>query len=266
MCGRYAAAKDVADLVLEFDIDLDETAGSGLTADFNVAPTKVAPVVLSRPLRTPDGPTGDPVRQLRALRWGLVPSWAKDPSVGARMINARAETLLDKGAFVKAGRSRRCLVPADGYYEWQVVSATGGPKGKPVKVPMWIHRADGAGLAMAGVYEFWRDRSVAGDDPAAWLTTYAVITTAADPDLAAIHDRQPLILEREDWDAWLDPGMTDPGAIQLMLDFAEPGRLAAYPVSTAVNNHRNNGPELIEPAPESESAAAPDSAPVERRP
>ncbi|MEO8519383.1 MAG: SOS response-associated peptidase [Dermatophilaceae bacterium] len=268
MCGRYASSSRPEDLVEEFEVDEDRTsqfARSILAApqsppagepDFNVAPTKQAPVVLTRALRgQADVP---PARQLRLLTWGLVPSWSKDIKVGLRMINARAESLLDKSSFAPAAASRRCLVPADGWYEWQVSPTALDAKGKPRRQPFFVHRSDGAPLAMAGLYEFWRDRSLGDDDPGAWLTTYTVITTAAEPGLDRIHDRQPLVLERADWADWLEPTQTDLAAVRAHLQFAEPGRFDAYPVGTAVNSSNNNGQQLIVPAARSELLGAVD--------
>jgi putative SOS response-associated peptidase YedK len=257
MCGRYASSARPEDLVEEFAVDEDRTGEpvrSLLAApqnppagqpDFNVAPTKAAPVVLTR------APRGDadaaPRRQLRLLTWGLVPSWSQDVRVGLRMTNARSESLLDKSSFARAAASRRCLVPADGWYEWQVSPTAVDAKGKPRKQPFFIHRSDGAPMAMAGLYEFWRDRSLAEDDPDAWLTTYCIITTAAEPGLDRIHDRQPLVLERADWQDWLDPGQHDLSRVRAHLEFSRPGRFDAYPVATAVNSSRNNGAQLLAP-------------------
>jgi putative SOS response-associated peptidase YedK len=263
MCGRYAATSRPEDLVEEFDIEqvmTGEPSRSLLSApqdpppgapDYNVAPTKQAPVILTRAPR-PTDPSYDedapPVRQLRLLTWGLVPSWAKDVKVGLRMINARAESVLEKSAFAKAAASRRALVPASGWYEWQVSPTATDTRGKPRKQPFFIHHADGSPLAMAALYEFWRDRSVQdSDDPGAWLTTYTIITTDAEPGLDRIHDRQPLVLEREDWADWLDPQQTDLDAVRAHLAFSRPGRFDAYPISSAVNSSRNNGPHLLEP-------------------
>jgi putative SOS response-associated peptidase YedK len=263
MCGRYAATSRPEDLVEEFDIEqvmTGEPSRSLLSApqdpppgapDYNVAPTKQAPVILTRAPR-PTDPSYDedapPVRQLRLLTWGLVPSWAKDVKVGLRMINARAESVLEKSAFAKAAASRRALVPASGWYEWQVSPTATDTRGKPRKQPFFIHHADGSPLAMAALYEFWRDRSVQDhDDPGAWLTTYTIITTDAEPGLDRIHDRQPLVLEREDWADWLDPQQTDLDAVRAHLAFSRPGRFDAYPISSAVNSSRNNGPHLLEP-------------------
>ena len=273
MCGRYAATANPDDLIEEFEIDADrvgDPARSLLkspqdpppgTPDYNMAPTKQAPVVLSRapkgdPSRLgPGGPhtSGHGERQLRLLTWGLVPSWAKETKVGLRMTNARAETVLEKSSFAKAAATRRCLVPAAGWYEWQLSPVARDSKGKPRKQPFYIHRGDDEPLAFAGLYEFWRDTAIAdNDDPDAWLTTFTIITTAADPGMDRIHDRQPLVLEREDWTRWLDPGLTDLAEVGELLAFARPGRFAAHPISTAVNATRNNGPHLLDPLPESE--------------
>jgi putative SOS response-associated peptidase YedK len=259
MCGRYAASAHPDDLVEEFEVEsyqlpapaeavrIDEAAdGSVLPPRFNLAPTDLAPVVLTRrPRGEPEAP---PVRQLRLLRWGLVPSWSKNASGGARMINARAETLLETAAYKRTALVRRCLVPADGWYEWQVSPTALDAKGKPRKQPFFVHRQDEVPLAFAGLYEFWRDRSVADDDPAAWLVSYTIVTTAAEPGLERIHDRQPVALDRDLWSTWLDPEVTDGAAVLAMLESPGPGRFAAHPVSTLVNSVRNDGPELLAPA------------------
>ncbi len=244
MCGRYAASASPDDLVEELEVESDQSGGS-VEADYNVAPTHPSPVVLERPPR--DDPDAAPVRQLRVLTWGLVPSWAKDPSIGSRMINARAESLLDKPGFKKAAVARRCLVPADGWYEWQTSPTAVDAKGKPRKQPFFTHLADGGRLAFAGLYEFWRDRDRPDDDADAWLTTFTIITTSAEPGLDRLHDRMPVVLPRERWDAWLDPATTDPRDVEALLAPVEPGRFTAYPVSRRVGNVRNTGPELLDP-------------------
>ena len=258
MCGRYAATKNQADLVEEFEVEVDVTGEPTRAVmthqqnppagqpDFNVAPTKKAPVVLSRPPRGADD-NAPPVRQLRLVNWGLVPSWAKDPKIGNRMINSRSDSLLEKPAFKRAAKSRRCLVPAEGWYEWQKSPTEKDAKGKPRKQPFYTHRLDGDVMAFAGLYEFWRDKAVEDpDDPEAWLTTFTIITTDAEPGLDRIHDRQPLVLERKDWAAWLDP-QTDEATVKRLLKFSQPGRFDAYPISTEVNNTRNNGADLLLP-------------------
>ena len=249
MCGRYAASASPADLVEEFEVEADESGGA-LVADYNVAPTRAAPVVLTRPPR--EDPDADPVRQLRLLTWGLVPSWAKDPAVGNRMINARAESLLDKPAYRRAAMARRCLVPADGWYEWQSSPVAVDAKGKARKQPFFAHLADGGRLAFAGVFEFWRDPQRPDDDPLAWRTTYAIVTTTAEPGLDRLHERMPLVLAPQHWAQWLDPGLTDRDRVRELLTPAPPGRFAAYPVSRRVGNVANSGPDLLAPAPADE--------------
>lgn len=274
MCGRYAASASSDDLVEEFDVVLDRTtdpvrsvlkspqeppAGS---PDYNLAPSENVRVVLERPARRAgardetseeqlDEQSDEPVRQLRLLTWGLVPSWAKDPSVGMRMFNARAETVLEKPAFRKAALARRALVPADGWYEWQK-SPTATLKGKPRKQPFYVHRADGRPIAFAGLYEFWKDPTADPADPLSWLATVSIITTVAEPGLDRLHDRQPLVLEQRDWDRWLDPTLEDPEEIGAMLAFSEPGRFDAYPVGRAVGSSSASGPGLVQPAPADE--------------
>jgi putative SOS response-associated peptidase YedK len=187
-------------------------------------------------------------RQLRVVRWGLVPSWAKDVSIGSRLINARSETVAEKPAFRRAFARRRCLLPADGYYEWMVLGATEASDrpGKKAKQPYFIHRADGGPLAFAGLYELWRDRSVPDEDPAAWLWSATIITTTAPDELGEIHDRMPMVIPPDSWADWLDPANTDVADLRALLAPAMTSGLATYPVSTEVNSVRNNGPQLIE--------------------
>jgi len=237
VCGRYAAAKNMTAIMSEFDV-----AAAGveeLAPDYNVAPTKQVYVV--RDHSDDDGVH----RQLLTARWGFVPTWAKDPSIGARMINARLETAAEKPAYRQAFAKRRCLVPADGYYEWYTPREPDAPRGgsgKPVKQPFYIHRTDGASLAMAGLLSWWRP---AGD--AEWQLTMAVLTTDANAELARIHDRMPVLVAREHWQRWLDPTRDVHDVVDDLLPPVEPQELTAYPVSTAVNNVRNNGAQLLEP-------------------
>lgn len=254
--------------------------GETLAPDWNVAPTKQVHAVLERPVKS----TGDPrpVRQLRCLTWGLVPSWAQSPDMGAKMINARAETVHEKPAFRRPFAARRCLLPADGYYEWglpgerlpaqQTAPARGGdaaggrlqlepaaPKKRPRKQPYFVTPVDGSVMAMAGLYEFWRDRTLPDDHPRAWWATCTVVTTEADrtplpgraggaggpESLADIHPRMPLMLPPERWDAWLDPERRAQDELRALLQPPPAGGMRAYPVSTDVGNVRNNGPELV---------------------
>src|SRR5690242_17579128 len=250
MCGRYASARKRQDLLEEFRIDRDRVSAD-LEPDYNVAPTKPVYAVLTRPQREPDeggGPEAgagpeDVARELRVVRWGLVPFWAKDPSIGSRMINARVETVDSKPAFRRAFAKRRCLLPADGFYEWMKVS----DQGKVHKQPYYIHRADGGELAFAGLYELWRDKSVPEDHPQAWLWTSVIITTSAPDEAGRIHERMPMVIDPARWGDWLDPANGDPAHVHALLAPAAASGLASYPVGTAVNYVRNNGPGLIEP-------------------
>ena len=240
MCGRYVSKEDAATVAAEFAA---APPTESLQPDYNVAPTKKVYVVADRERE------GEATRSVLVARWGLVPSWAKDPSIGSRMINARAETVAEKPSFRRAFAKRRCLLPADGYYEWYTptdAAAPTGRSGKPLKQPFYIHRADDHLLALAGLYEWWRDESRPEDDPHAWLLTCTVITTSAPDELGRIHDRMLMTVEAGDWDAWLDRGR-DGSAAQALLRPAAAVGLAAYPVSTLVNAVRNNGPELLEP-------------------
>ncbi|GHE46501.1 DUF159 family protein [Streptosporangium violaceochromogenes] len=243
MCGRYASTRAKRELLEEFEVELDGAAGDELRPDYNVAPTKPVYAVLTRP--PADDPEAGPVRQLRVVRWGLVPAWAKDPSIGSKMINARVETVAEKPSFRSAFAKRRCLLPADGYFEWAVL-AEAGKGGRPRKQPYFIRPEDGGVMAMAGLYEFWRDRGRPEDDPLAWMATCTIITTSAEDELGVIHDRMPMLIERDRWTDWLDPGVPD--AREFLVPAGSLG-LEAYPVSTAVNSVRNNGPDLLRPLP-----------------
>jgi putative SOS response-associated peptidase YedK len=224
------------DLVAEFEIERLQPE-LPFEPDYNVAPTKDVLAVVERRPRD----EAAPVRQLRLLRWGLVPSWAENPSIGGRLINARVETAESRPAYRKALLRRRCLLPADGYFEWY---AAGGRK-----QPFFIRPVDGSVLALAGLYEFWCDPARDPDDPDAWLWTATILTTQPEPALARLHDRMPLVVPRERYAAWLDSSLTDPGAVRRLLVPPPPGALEAYPVSAAVGDVRSNGPELIVPAP-----------------
>jgi putative SOS response-associated peptidase YedK len=243
MCGRFVSTTGPQDLVSFFDVSSWDPAHA-LQPSWNTAPTDQIWAVLERV----DHDSGELTRQLRPLRWGLVPSWAKDPTVGARMINARAETVHEKPAFRKAFATRRCLLPADGYYEWIAIAATEG--NKAYKQPYYLAPADGTLMAMAGLYEFWRDPTRPEDDPLAWLTTTTVITTQAKDDAGRVHDRMPLAITASGFDAWLDPAHTDPAELRHLLHTPADGHLTVRPVSTAVNSVRNNGPDLLIEAPE----------------
>lgn len=243
MCGRYASIKAPADLADEFRA-VDATDGAA-RADYNVAPTKQIITVVQRHPRDEDG-TPDPdvvERTLRLVRWGLVPFWAKDPKVGAGMINARSETAATKPAFKRALNARRCLIPAAGWYEWQ--------RGRDHKQPYYTHHTDGSSLAMAGLWEYWKPKDDPDNAYPDGLVTASVLTTSAVGPLAQVHDRMPLLLPSSAWDAWLDPDAgADNEAVTALLVPPPPelvAELEIRPISAAVNNVRNNGPELLDP-------------------
>ena len=183
------------------------------------------------------------VRELRVVRWGLVPFWAKDISIGSRLINARAETVASKPAFRHAFARHRCLLPADGFYEWE----KSGEGKSSRKQPYYIRREDGGVLAFAGLYELWRDKDRPDDDPDSWLWTATIITTRAEDEVGRIHDRMPMVIEPARWADWLDPAATSAEALHGLMTPAASVHLTTYPVSTEVNSVRHNGPGLIEP-------------------
>ena len=236
MCGRFVAGRDPVNLAAAMGVE--ELPERILPPNYNVAPTQDVYIVR-------DHRDGDDERSARVLdiaRWGLVPSWAKDAAIGNRMINARAETVADKPAFRSSFTKRRCLVPADGFYEWQQPGEPGGRK-----IPHYLHPADGTVLAMAGLYARWRDPSVADDDdPAAWLLSTTILTTAAEGAVAGIHDRSPVPVAPSLWQEWLDPQVTGPDVLPRILIAPPEGYWDIYPVSTAVNSPRHNSPDLID--------------------
>lgn len=224
MCGRFGQKATSAELAAAF--------GAAWRGDeprlprYNVAPTQDAPVLLR------DGE----VPVLDVFRWGLIPSWAKDMAIGNKMINARAETVIEKPAYRTAFARRRCLVPVSGFYEWKKTS--GG------KVPHWIHPADGAPLTFAGLWESWRPAK-----DAAPVHTFTILTTTPCRDVESIHDRMPVIVAPDDRDGWLDPETPAPDLVALLRP-APDGLLRAYAVSTAVNRPTYDGPDLLEALPD----------------
>ncbi|MFI5683418.1 SOS response-associated peptidase [Streptomyces sp. NPDC051636] len=243
MCGRYVSTRGPEDLVRLFRVTAWRPE-EALAPNWNVAPTDDVWAVLERTPRD-EGAAAPPRRELRPLRWGLVPSWAEDVKIGARMINARVETVHDKPAFRRAFVKRRCLLPADGFYEWQQIKAEGTHK--PRKQPYFIHPADGRVMALAGLYEYWRDPAVKrDDDPAAWLMTCAILTTEATDAAGRVHPRMPLALTPGHYGAWLDPHRQDPDELRALLGRPAGGHLRARPVSPAVNDVGNNGPQLLD--------------------
>jgi putative SOS response-associated peptidase YedK len=262
MCGRFVSARQRQELIDEFGVERDQV-DRDVAPDYNVAPTDPIYAVLTRAGReardvlagpvpcpgpcpgTCPGTCPGPSRELRLVRWGLVPSWAKDRSGGARLINARAETVAVKPSFRSAFARRRCLIPADGYYEWRPLG--GREHGRPRKQPYYIHRADGLGMAFAGIYEFWRDAALPDDHPAAWLWTAAIITTQATDHVGWVHDRMPMVVSPAGWDEWLDPATGDADDLLKAITPAVSDDLETRPVSTAVNSVASDGPDLIAP-------------------
>ena len=232
MCGRYATSRTSSQLERDFEARLGDLHVEA-EADYNAAPTKPEPLVVGR--RDESGSW----REVVTARWGLIPSWAKDPSIGNKLINARSETVAEKPSFRRAFDSRRAVVPADGFYEWYQPQA-GADGAKPRKQPFYLTGREGAGLGLAGIYEFWKDPE------GTWVLSYSILTTSAEGDDGRLHDRAPLLVPSGIGDAWLDRDV--PGS-QLLPELvpATPGVLDAWPVSLAVNNVRNNGPELVEP-------------------
>jgi len=224
MCGRYANFLTEQELVDAFEIAVIAD-DARLAPRYNIAPTQETAIVVARK---------EEGRSLEVARWGLVPSWAKDPSIGSRMFNARSETVAEKPSFRSAFAKRRCLVPASGYYEWKTVA------GK--KTPYFIHAEDGAPLAFGGLFEFWRDKALGDEAP--WMASCSIVTTAARGDMAEIHDRQPVMLVKDEADVWLD---ADSGKDDLLaaIDAPTPA-LAWHEVGREVGNVRNQGPELVE--------------------
>lgn len=220
MCGRKTLTRDMLTIIEDLAID-DWQDPEGYFPSYNIAPTQVSPILIYQAKRV-----------VRPMRWGLIPNWARDKAIGARMINARAETLLEKPSFRSLVHRRRCVVIADGYYEWQTTE-TG-------RQPYFIHHPAGNLLPMAGLWDTWKDP--AGDI----IDSYTVITTEPRADLAHIHNRMPVILPEISLDAWLNYPDYPFQRVQSQLKPA-PFALEAYPVSTLVNSPRNNSPECLTP-------------------
>jgi putative SOS response-associated peptidase YedK len=217
MCGRYTLRTPVDTLAERFEID---DTPSSIAASYNVAPTQGVATVLVE----------DGKRKLEMLHWGLIPSWADDPSIGNRMINARAETVAEKPSFRKAFRNHRCLVLADGFYEWQK-TANG-------KQPYYIRMEDDSPFAFAGLWESWKNGSE--------VRSATIITTDANDVVAPIHNRMPVILHPEDYDLWLDPDFDEKEPLSTLLNPYPAEAMEAYPVSRRVNSPSNNEKSCIE--------------------
>jgi putative SOS response-associated peptidase YedK len=219
MCGRYTLASPTERLAEEFGVDASSIE---LSPNYNVAPTQGVAAVLEEGGQ----------RRLEVLRWGLIPPWADDPGIGSRMINARSETAPGKPSFRRAFRERRCLIPADGFYEWQRTNGA--------KQPYYIHMEDGRPFAFAGLWESWSK----GEGE---IRTCTILTTGANALVGEVHDRMPVILAHDAYDVWLDPASERDELTGLLAPYPE-DEMEAYPVSRFVNSPSNNDPRCIEPA------------------
>lgn len=222
MCGRYRLSRR-KQLVDEYFGAV--SSDDDWTPRYNIAPTQPVPVVRQRPT--------EPVRDLSLVRWGLIPSWTSDSSIGARMINARSETAGVKPAFRDGLKSRRCLIPADGFYEWK---RTG-----KARQPYCFEVNGGELFAFAGIWDRWQDSS------ARTVETCSILTTTPNAVAFAVHDRMPVILDPDDYELWLDPGMNDVGAVSELLKPFEAGVMGCYPVSTRINHTANDDEECAKP-------------------
>ena len=228
MCGRYVSASSPQQIADYFGVA--SVAETLVEPNYNVAPTDQVPVI-----RAKDGE-----RHLDLLRWGLVPSWAKNVSIGNKMINARVETVTSKNAFRAAIKRRRCIIPADAFYEWTTVANPNGKK--PLKQPWCIQRVDGAPFAFAGLFEAWRDP----DADQAPLLTCTILTTTANEAMSRIHDRMPVMVAPQRWDDWIDRDNQDAETLLGSLSPAPSELLTIFPVSREVNNSRSRGAQLLE--------------------
>ncbi len=270
MCGRFAVTTDPAKLAAEIDAvnevpaapptPDDQTSAkqpspdkSGtdqaprtLGTNYNVAPTSTILTVVER--HSHDDPHDDPRLRVRAMRWGLVPTWAKEVGKGPLLFNARAETAAEKSSFRSSVKSKRCLVPMDGWYEWKPGPENsprpGKSKGKPTKIPFFMSPKDGTRLFMAGLWSAWHDPT---DPDAPPLLSCTILTTDAVGDLREVHDRMPRIMPYDSWDAWLDPDHPAPSELFAPPSDAIADAIAIREVSPLVNRVANNGPELLAP-------------------
>jgi len=222
MCGRYRLSRRKQLVDQYFGSDSRE---EDWNPRYNIAPTQSVPVIRQSP--------NEPVRQLSLIRWGLIPSWAKDPSISAGMINARAETASAKPAFRDALKFRRCLIPADGFYEWQ--------KTGKIKQPYCFEINEGELFAFAGLWDRWK--SPDGN----WIKTCSILTTAPNDVTSVVHDRMPVILDPDSYDLWLDPGMTDVKAVSELLKPYDARLMRCYPVSSRINHVANDDEECSAP-------------------
>jgi putative SOS response-associated peptidase YedK len=232
MCGCYRLSRRKQIIEEHFD---SVSGDEDWSPRFNIAPTQPIPVIRQNPK--------EPVRELSLVRWGLIPSWANDSSVAAKMINARSETAGTKPAFRDALKSRRCLIPADGFYEWM---RTG-----KAKQPYCFEVNEGELFAFAGIWDRWRDRN------GTTVKTCSILTTTPNAVTSPVHDRMPVILDPDRYDLWLDPGMQNVTAVSELLKPCDARLMRCYPVSTRVNHVGDDDPECSAPAELTETQRSP---------
>jgi putative SOS response-associated peptidase YedK len=231
MCGRFTLRTPMTVLIGQFQLGVEAARQLALFEPrYNIAPTQEILAVRVEPK------SGE--REASPLRWGLIPSWSKEPASGPPMINARGESIAEKPSFRTAYRQRRCLIPADGFYEWQK-SATSSKK-----QPYYIHYRDNRPFAFAGLWEAWRGKGAAGEGPT--IESCTIVTTSATPALAEMHDRMPVILEPNDYALWLDPQVQDPAAVAHLVVPNDDEAIVAEPVTTHVNRVANDDPRCVQ--------------------
>lgn len=223
MCGRYTLFSEKEEIEEVFDVSSDED--ELFNKSYNIAPGTINPIVL---MPRPN------VRDIGGFKWGLIPSWAEDENIGYKMINARSESLLEKSSYHKPFQRQRCIIPANGFYEWQTIYKQ--------KTPFYVRALDQDLLGFAGLYEKWESK-----DKKKTIYSYTIITTEANALLQPLHDRMPVILERKDYLNWLNPVNSDTEDLTALLKPYPTERMAIYRVSQDVNQVQNNGPELIQP-------------------
>jgi len=241
MCGRFVVARTIGEISLIFEAD--EVLGDYELPSYNLAPTQSVPILVDRAFeRDEDGnPLGELSREFHSARWGLVPRWSKSVAEMSPLFNARIETLFEKPSFKDAVLRRRCLIPASGYFEWQVDSAG-------AKRPIYINAGEEGMFAFAGIYEWWADPAKAAGDPSRWLLSASIVTKAAAPELAHIHDRNPVLLSPDTLDEWLDPSAdATPELLEAVAAVSDEiaGEALFYEVGAEVGKVGSNGPTLI---------------------
>lgn len=244
VCGRFVESRSASELAEELDVaellpEMPDGSSPAGGVDEAVPPRwNIAPTLPVWALTAKAAEDGEVHRRLRLYHWGLVPSWSRSPASGNRAFNARAESLFEKSMFATPLARRRCIVPADAFYEWRREGRAREP---------WCFRlVDGGLMGFAGLWEFWRERGDEGDD-APMLRSCTIVTTESTGAVARIHDRCPVVLPREAWDEWLAPGPLPDELLSELLAPAPGDLLVGYPVSRRVNDAREEGPELVEP-------------------